>query len=83
MSNGKGIDQFSPSEIAAAGLRVELHAKEMYKVLMEHFGDLEVIEVLAALGALCVHLLQHFNFDSQDQEEWLEAFAVSLRGQRH
>jgi hypothetical protein len=76
-------DQFSSAEIAAAGLSVELHAKEMYKVLREHFGDLEMIEVLAALGLLCAQLLKNFNFNAQDQEEWLEAVAISLRGQRH
>jgi hypothetical protein len=76
-------DQFSSAEIAAEGLRVALHAKEIYKVLMEHFGDLETIEVVAALGVLCVLLLQNSNFNAQAKEEWLEAFAISLRGQIH
>jgi hypothetical protein len=76
-------DQFSSAEIAAAGLRVARIAKEMHKVLREHFGDLAMSEVLAALGALCAHILQNYNFNAQDQEEWLEAFAISLRGQRH
>jgi hypothetical protein len=76
-------DQFSSDEIAAEGLRVALHAKEIYKVLMVHFGDLEAIEMVASLGLLCVLLLQNSNFSAQDQEEWLEAFAISLREQRH